>query len=518
MGKVILVGAGPGDADLITVRGLEKLKQCDAVVYDRLAAEELLDAVPAGCARIYVGKKPGAHFHTQEEINRILVECAEKYECVVRLKGGDSFVFGRGGEEALALRAAGIPFEVVPGITSAVAVPELAGIPVTHRGAARSFHVITGHTGTDAGEETAPDEEYRKYAKLDGTLVFLMGLANLEKITERLMRYGKPPETPAAVIADGATPRMRSVRGTLFDIAQSVRAAGFAPPAVLIIGAVAAFGLIRAKTPVYAVGTAETLQAFGRQTEALGGSWEPLIEMRAVPAAGRQTLVREIGRIAEYNWILFTSKQAVEQFFPAYEEAGADIRALGGCRFGVIGKGTAAALKEHGIFADFMPQEADAERFGREFRERFGAALPRVLLPQAARANPVLAEILRNAGCAVCAPAAYDVAPRWIGRLPDPAGPARFAFFSASGVEAFFAEPAAGEGLSGRWGFYCIGQRTRDALCEEFAKYEKEQTGNRRPRIVMAEEATAAALARKIMETETEMEETDEPIETTAGQ
>lgn len=531
MGKVILVGAGPGDAGLITVRGLETLKQCDAVVYDRLAAEELLDAVPADCARIYVGKRPGAHTRTQEEINRILVECAGKYACVVRLKGGDPFVFGRGGEEAMALLDAGIPFEVVPGVTSAVAVPELAGIPVTHRGIARSFHVITGHTGTEdvstaesaAGADSARTDG-KALAASDGTLVVLMGIANLEAIAGELMRHGKASDTPAAVIADGATPRMRVVRGTLSDIAEKVRAAQIAPPAVLVIGPCAALQLVEEKPPVYAVGTAETLAAFRREMEALGGAVRPLIEMRAQPAEGRPQLVREIDRIAEYDWILFASRQAVEQFFSAYREAGADIRAVGGCRFGVIGKGTAAALREHDIFADFMPKEAEAEQFAQEFVRRFGADKPRVLLPRAVRGNPRLAEILLAAGCVVCEAAVYDVEPRRTGALPESAESAGIAFFSASGVDAFFAARETGGRLPERCRFYCIGERTKDALREKLSAYREaecisgaqQETGRQRVRIVTAEEPTAAALAQKVMETE--REETDEPIEKTAGQ
>ena len=259
MGKVYLVGAGPGDPELITVKGLNIIKQCDCIIYDRLAGDELVSYVPAECEQIYVGKEPGMHYRKQDEINEILVECAEKHERVVRLKGGDPFVFGRGGEEVEALMMAGIEFEVIPGITSAIAVPECAGIPVTHRETARSFHVITGHT---KGSNNYPDyphksERHKTYenelikhdaeesltgidfpnlAHQEGTLVFLMGLSNLKAIADNLIANGKPEYTPAAVISDGTTIYEMQVRGTLADIADRVKEAKLSSPAVIVIG------------------------------------------------------------------------------------------------------------------------------------------------------------------------------------------------------------------------------------------------------------------------------------------
>lgn len=546
MGKVTLVGAGPGDVSLLTVRGREKLRQCDAVVYDRLASEELLRETPRDCVRIYVGKESGAHTYSQEEINRILIECAGKYRHVVRLKGGDPFVFGRGGEELAALRAAGISCETVPGITSAVAVPELSGIPVTHRGLARSFHVITGHTGDTggqtahmdaAGQEACGDvdvaaaaptgalaaEDYRNLAKLNGTLIFLMGLANLRHIAEQLIRYGKSPDTPAAVIEKGATPQARTLRGTLCDIAGRVRGAGVTAPAVIVIGPVAEFALAREAVPVYAVGTAPTLEAFRAHIEARGGSLVPLIEMQAAACEQMPLLVRELERISDYDWIFLTSKQAVEQFFSAFAEAEADIRSLGGCRFAAIGPGTGEALRGRGIHADFIPDVADAEHFGREFVRRFGAEKPRVLLPRAVRGNPVLGEILSAAGCAVCELAVYDVTPRKMCESDRLTEDARIAFFSASGVEAFFAALSAGEYQPpARGRFYCIGRQTREALLAALTADESASAGAggvsgarivtaeepvsagaggaSRARIVTAEEPTAAALAQIMME------------------
>ena len=239
-GTVYLVGAGCGRADLITVRGLRLLERCDAVVYDDLIDPALLDAAPARALRLFMGKREGRHSASQETICARLVELAREGRRVVRLKGGDPFVFGRGGEEALALRAAGVPFEVVPGVTSPVAIPALAGIPVTHRGLSQSLHIVTAHT---ADTEDGLPGSFDELARLPGTLVLLMGLSRLERITRRLMAAGKPAETPAAVLSGGNAPHPAAVRGTLEDIAAKARAAGVQAPAVIVVGDVAALEL-----------------------------------------------------------------------------------------------------------------------------------------------------------------------------------------------------------------------------------------------------------------------------------
>lgn len=237
-GKVYLVGAGCGAADLITVRGLRLLEGCGAVVYDDLLSPELLDAAPESAQRIYVGKRRGRHSMAQEDINALLISKAREGKTVVRLKGGDPFVFGRGGEEALALQAAGVRWEYVPGVTSAVAVPGEAGIPVTHRGVSRSFHVVTAHTADSPDGLPAGLEEL---ARLEGTLLFLMGLSQLERIARRLVEAGVSPETPAAVISGKNAPR--AVRGTLGDIAEKVQTAGLEAPAVIVAGGTAGMDL-----------------------------------------------------------------------------------------------------------------------------------------------------------------------------------------------------------------------------------------------------------------------------------
>lgn len=243
-GIVYLVGAGCGQADLITVRGLRLLERCDAVVYDDLIARELLDSAPVQAQRLYMGKREGHHSAHQDEICARLVELAREGRTVVRLKGGDPFVFGRGGEEALALQAAGVSFEVVPGITSAVAIPALAGIPVTHRGLSQSIHIITAHTA-DAGDGLPA--HFDNLARLPGTLVFLMGLSRLEKIVTRLLAVGKAADTRAAVLSGGNSPHPAAVRGTLADIAAKTRAADVQPPAVIVVGDVAVLELTAQK-------------------------------------------------------------------------------------------------------------------------------------------------------------------------------------------------------------------------------------------------------------------------------
>ncbi|MBQ3614928.1 MAG: uroporphyrinogen-III C-methyltransferase, partial [Anaerotignum sp.] len=233
-GKVYLVGAGCGDPELITWKGLNLLRKCDVVLYDDLVVPKLLEEAKKDCERIFVGKRYGKHSLPQNETNDLLIEKAKEGKMVVRLKGGDPFVFGRGGEEVLALQAENIPYEVVSGVTSSIAVPAAAGIPVTHRKIARSFHVITGHTAAEG--ETTLTENLDTLAKLEGTLVFLMGLHHLEEIVDGLLQGGKDADIPAAVISRGTTPQQKTVRANLSELAAKVREAKLEAPAVIVIG------------------------------------------------------------------------------------------------------------------------------------------------------------------------------------------------------------------------------------------------------------------------------------------
>lgn len=230
-GKVYLVGAGPGDAELITVKGLRCLRAADVVIYDNLVNVELLDEAPLQAQRIFVGKKPGCHSAKQEEINALLIHYARKDRVVVRLKGGDPFVFGRGGEEALALAEVGIPFEIVPGVSSAIAVPAYAGIPVTHRDYASLVTIVTGHE-----QRASSGVDWETLAQLGGTLVIMMGVGHFSRIAQRLLNGGLAPDTPVAVIQQGTLPQQRMVRGTLMDIVERAERAGIKSPAITIIG------------------------------------------------------------------------------------------------------------------------------------------------------------------------------------------------------------------------------------------------------------------------------------------
>lgn len=437
MGKVYLVGAGPGDTGLLTIKGMERLRECDAVVYDRLASEKLLDFVSRDCEKIYVGKQAGKHSKKQDEINQILVDCAKRHPCVVRLKGGDPFVFGRGGEEIEALEKADIPYEVVPGVTSAIAVPECAGIPVTHRGVSRSFHVITGHTEHSA---RSPEYDYKLLAKLEGTLVFLMGLSNLKEITEKLMEAGMAEGTPAAVIADGTMAGQQIARGCVADIASRVAESEISPPAVIVIGRTAEYDYRYSGTFCQHVGMVATkalqqklAKGFaGMEMEAL-----PVCDMRIKKTGQVCRLRQELRHLEKYQWILFTSQNAVAIFFEEMRQGRIDVRRLGNIKFAVLGSGTADKLWEYGIVPDFIPSRYTVKVFAQEFVQKVMGG-GKVLIPRAVQGSSVLTEILEEHHIAFLNLAVYDVTGcltdyiQMLNRLDY------LVFVSASGVQEFF--------------------------------------------------------------------------------
>ncbi|MBQ2924613.1 MAG: uroporphyrinogen-III C-methyltransferase, partial [Anaerotignum sp.] len=318
-GKVYLVGAGCGDPELITWKGLNLLRKCDVVLYDDLVAPKLLEETKKDCEWIFVGKRYGKHSLPQKETNALLIEKAKEGKTVVRLKGGDPFVFGRGGEEILALQAENIPYEVVSGVTSSIAVPAAAGIPVTHRKMARSFHVITGHTAADG--ETTLTENLDVLAKLEGTLVFLMGLHHLEEICEGLINGGKNEKTPAAVISGGTTPRQKTVRANLGELAEKTREAELEAPAVIVIGETA--GMDFAGTiprPLYGVkigvtGTKSITRKMRDRLEEMGAAVTEMDYSTIVPYRENTHLEAELQRVSDYPWAVFTSPNGVEIFF-----------------------------------------------------------------------------------------------------------------------------------------------------------------------------------------------------------
>jgi uroporphyrinogen III methyltransferase / synthase len=398
---VYLVGGGPGDPGLITVRGAEVLARADVVVYDRLSVATLLDLAPPAAERISVGKAPGRASLPQAEINALLVERGKAGEEVVRLKGGDPFVFARGGEEAAALRAAGVPFEIVPGITSAVAVPAYAGMPVTHRGLASTFTIVTGQEG-----EAGLPVDWEAVARLGGTIAVLMGVAKREEIARRLMAGGLPAGTPVAAITWGTRPEQRTCRTTLGRLAEEA----IASPAVMLIGAVTTLDLswyedrplfgkriIVTRAREQASGLVERLHELGAATVEL-----PVIEI-GEPADGGAALRDAAGRVGEYDWVAFTSANAVTRFFTALGEVGSDARALGGRRVAAIGPGTADALAAAGVRADLVPERFVAESLLDAFPDGPG----RVLLPRAAVARDALPAGLTERGWTVDVVEAY---------------------------------------------------------------------------------------------------------------
>ncbi len=368
-GIVYLVGAGPGDPKLITVRGMEVLSRSDAVVYDRLASPRLLRGLRPGAERIYVGKRPDRHTMRQEEINRLLVDLALQGKTVTRLKGGDPTLFGRVGEEAGLLAEHGIPFEIVPGITSAIAVPAYAGIPVTHRDHASSLSIVTGHESPDKLDRSI---YWDKVTNATGTLIFLMGVAKIGYISEQLMKHGRAADTPVALVRWGTRPEQQTLTGTLADIEAKVKAAGFEPPAVIVVGDVVKqretlrWYDLKPLFGTRALVTRSRSQAseLADLIEELGGEpcEFPVIEI--VPAR-RESDVRAfrdaLDKAESYDWLFFTSVNGVEHFFRGLVELGGDIRRFYRARIAAVGPKTGDALRSRGLQHEALPGGFQAE-------------------------------------------------------------------------------------------------------------------------------------------------------------
>lgn len=416
MGVVYLVGAGPGDPGLLTLRAMEVLRRADVVIYDALANDRLLELAPPDAERICVGKRGGEDCVTQEEINSVLVTAGRREQVVVRLKGGDPFVFGRGGEEALALAEAGVTFEVVPGITAGIAAPAYAGIPITHRGLASTLTLVTAH---EDPAKPGSDVAWGEVARQGGTLVIYMGMSALERVVERLIREGMPGDTPAAVIEWGTYARQRTVVGQVAEIAARVEEAGVGAPAIVVIGATVALrDRLRwfERRPLFGkrvVVTRARAQAsdFVTALESSGAEVIAFPAIRIVPAADPGPLRRAVRELAQYDWVVFTSVNGVERFWHELEEAGQDARALGGVRVACIGPATAASLELHGIRADVVPTSYVAEAVVEELAAATELEGVRVLLPRAAGARTVLPEGLRERGAVVDEVEAYRSAP-----------------------------------------------------------------------------------------------------------
>lgn len=368
-GKVFLVGAGPGDPKLITIRGMEAIKKADVIVYDRLASPRLLMNTKPGTEKIFVGKLPDKHMLKQAEINQLLVDLAMQGKIVTRLKGGDPCVFGRVGEEAELLAQNQIEFEIIPGITSAIGVPAYAGIPVTHRDYTSSFTIVTGHEYTN---KTYSDVNWDKLANSTGTLVFLMGVANLANIRDELIRCGKTPDLPVALIRWGTWMEQETLTGTLETIVEQIREANFQSPAVIIVGEVVK---LREKLAWF-----EKKPLFGQRIlvtrarnqasdlvdaiDDLGGEALefPVIQLQApTNPTIKDQLTQALGKLQDYDWAVFTSVNGVEYFFRSLAENGIDIRGLGKARIAAVGPKTAEALRERGLITEALPSKFQAE-------------------------------------------------------------------------------------------------------------------------------------------------------------
>jgi uroporphyrinogen III methyltransferase/synthase len=459
-GTVYLVGAGPGDPGLLTARALELIARADVILHDRLIPEGALAGARAGAEIVFVGKRGGGEQVPQEEINRLLLEHAAAGRAVVRLKGGDPFVFGRGGEEALLCLEAGVPFEVVPGVTAGVAAPAYAGIPVTQRDLASAVAFVTGHE--DPGK---PDSalDWPALAGFPGTLVFYMGVRALPRIAERLVASGRDPGEPVAVVERGTLPGQRTLLATLADVAERASAEGIRAPAVTLVGPVARLGEQLAwleRRPLH--GRTVAVTRARPQASALAARLRELgAEVIEAPAIRTEPLDVELPDLAAFDLVCLTSPTGVHALFERLAATGRDARALAGASVAAIGPGTARALAEHGIRADIVPERAVAEGLADAFA---GIEIGRALIARAREGRDVVPDALRARGAAVEVLALYET----VAEPLDPETTAAAAradyvtFTSASTVRHFL---AAADGLDGPR-IASIGPATSGALRE----------------------------------------------------
>jgi uroporphyrinogen III methyltransferase/synthase len=470
-GFVYLVGAGPGDPGLLTLRGRECIAEADVVIHDYLVDPRLLRHARPAAEIVESGKSGGAadRDRQQHAINRRMVAAARAGKVVVRLKGGDPFVFGRGGEEAQALADAGIGFEIVPGVSSATAVPAYAGIPVTVRGLNSSFAVVTGSEAPGAARPL----DWQALARME-TLVVLMGLRTLASITSRLREAGKSPETPAACVRSGTRPDQETIVGTLADIADRVARAGFEPPAILVVGEVVKQRERLAwleRRPllgrrILVTRATERAAEFVDRLERLGAEAiaAPTIELAAAPSPA--VLDAALAALDSFDWIVFTSAHGVDVLFARLRAIGNDVRRLGRARLAAIGPATAEALASRGLRADLVPETFRGEDFAEALAPHVAGR--RVLLPRAEGAREVLPQALARAGAEVVdvatyrAEAAKDLPGRVRQLLAEDALDA-ITFTSPSTVRGFHALLEGGARASGRARIACIGPVTAQA-------------------------------------------------------
>jgi len=410
-GFVYLVGAGPGDPGLITVRGKDCISLADVVVYDYLACEQLLEFARPGAELIYAGKIGGRHNHEQWQINDLLVEKALSGKIVTRLKGGDPFIFGRGGEECEALVSVGIAFEIVPGVTAGIGAAAYAGIPLTHRHVTTSVAFVTGHENP---QKENSDIDWERLSLGSGTIVFYMGVKNLPQITCSLMEHGRLPETPVALIRWGTRQEQQVLTGTLANISELARKAAFKAPAITIVGEVVR---LREKLrwfdsrPLFGKGILVTRAAdqagdFSRLLSSKGAAVFECPTIKLVQPESWRELDAELDRLTTFDWTIFTSANAVSFFFDRITAKGLDSRAFGNCRICAVGPKTAALLAAKGIRADMIPADYKAEGVVEEFK-KIDLQGRKVLFPRADKARELIPQALGEMGALVAAPIAY---------------------------------------------------------------------------------------------------------------
>lgn len=476
-GKVTLVGAGPGDPGLLTVKGQGALRAADALVYDLLANPQLLKLARPGAELICAGKRAGKHVLTQDQTNALLIRLARQGKQVVRLKGGDPFVFGRGGEEALALQAAGVEWEVVPGVSSGVAAPAYAGIPITHRGMATSAVFVTGQ---ERSGKPLSAKTLRALAQLDGTLVFFMATEAAARICASLIRAGKRASTPAALIFRGTQAGQRSLCATLSDLPARMRQAGLGAPGLIVVGEVARLGARLnwfERRPLF--GRRIVVTRSREQASKLSALLEdagaevleaPSIRVKALPLG--TAMRRALQALPRTDWVVFSSANGVGHFFARLRQLKLDARALGNCRLAAIGDSTAEALRAQGVDADLVPESFVAEGMLAALSKALGPGSrgARVLLARAAEGRDVLPQGLRKLGAKVIDLALYRTVPER-SEIKDlaadlAAGKVDAVTFASSSTVAYFkALFTAGQWrvLKDKVPAYCLGPVTRSA-------------------------------------------------------
>ena len=410
-GKVYLVGAGPGDPELITLKGLECIKNADVIIYDYLASPSLLKHAREHAEIIYVGKKGGDHTLSQDRINALIAEKAQKGFTVTRLKGGDPFIFGRGGEEAEVLIDARIPFEIIPGVTSAIAAPAYAGIPLTHRKFTATVAFVTGHEDPTKAESNI---DWGALAKGIGTIVFLMGVKNLPHITDRLMHHGMSPDTPVALVRWGTTPKQTTVSGTLDTIVERTKAAGLKPPAIIVVGHVVK---LREKMRwfetrplmgqcIVITRAREQASDLVKRLSDLGAECLECPTIKVCPPEDVTPLDRAMENLSSYDWLIFTSVNGVNFFFERLFQNNKDVRSLKDIHTAVIGPATEKRLFDFGLKSDIVPESYRAESVVKAFAGK-DVTGKKILLPRAEEARPVLPLELKKMGAVVDEVTAY---------------------------------------------------------------------------------------------------------------